>query len=145
MKNLAYSRQIWKRMFVLKKIHVLQTMAFSTSYLHQGTPICPPLFISNSRFAFYMTIDLFSITAVIFCTITYRLPPVRGYSCEKDISVTDKLTTVQHTQISLDAFTLLASEFCGILIILHCQTFFFPGLAVFSWRPLLLSSTSIMT
>lgn len=70
-----------------------------------------------------MTIELFSITAVIFCTITYRRPQARGCSCEKDISVADKLTTVQETQISLVAYTLLASEHSGLLIMLQCQIF----------------------
>jgi len=72
-----------------------------------------------------MTIELFSITAVIFGTITYRRPQVRGYSCEKDVSVTDKLTTVRETLISLVAYTLLASEHSGLLIMLQSQTCFY--------------------
>jgi hypothetical protein len=84
---------------LLKKVHELQTMVLSIIFSCQCIVNCPPFIISKSRFAFEITIDLFSIVAVMFCTITYRRPQVRGSPCEKDVSVTDKLTTERGIQI----------------------------------------------
>ena len=146
MKNLSYSRQIWKRMFVFKKI----SRSSNNGFVNQ---------LFTSRY--------FDLSSLYYFKLTFRVlndnSIILDYSCHILHNYVQTATSTwlfmrkghicywQADDCTGDAIFISSLYFISFWALWSLDNapvpnnFFLPDLAGFSWHPFLLSSTSIMT